>query len=472
MQDIALFDDLGHFDRERIPPRVVHATGAGAYGYFEVTHDITQYCKASIFSEIGKKTPMFARWSLVKSEKGDSDVMRDLRGFAMKFYTDEGNWDLDANNTPIFFVRDPMLFTQFIRTQKHHPRTHTRESNPQWDFWSLRDESVHQVMWLFGDRGTPDGYRHMNGYGSHTFKMVNAEGKAVYVKFHVKTCQGIKNMTRHQACKMSAIDPDYSLRDMFNAIESENFPSWEMFIQVMTFEEAEKYRWNPFDLTKVWLHSDHPLIPVGKMTFNRNPENYFSEVEQACFSPSHLVPGIEISPDKMLQARMFSYTDTQFHRVGVNHGQLPINCPLKATNYVRDGYMCYRQDSKGPPYFPNSFHGPVEASNGFKEHVYSVSGDVDRYDNQDDHNFDQPKLFWSKVLDQPARERLVENIVDNVKDCYPQIRQRVFDMFYKVSPNFKKMLEEEYDKISKESIPETTLQGIWNFVTSAVKTEM
>uniref|UniRef100_A0AC35FPX9 Catalase core domain-containing protein n=1 Tax=Panagrolaimus sp. PS1159 TaxID=55785 RepID=A0AC35FPX9_9BILA len=252
LQDHALLDDLTHFDRERIPPRVVHAKGVGVHGHFECTHDISKYTRAKLFGEVGKKTEMFVRFSLVKAEPGHPDIMRDLRGFAMKFYTEEGNWDLVANNTPIFFVRDPMLFSQFIRTQKPHPRTSLREANPQWDFWSLREESIHQVMWLFGPRGTPYGYRHMNGYGSHTFKMVNAEGKAVYVKFHLKTNQGIKNFTRKQAADLGGKDPDWALRDLFNAIEEGNYPSWDMFIQVMTFEQAAVSTFNPFDLTKVW----------------------------------------------------------------------------------------------------------------------------------------------------------------------------------------------------------------------------
>jgi len=452
--DIPLLDDLTHFDRERIPPRVVHAKGTGVHGYFELTHDMSKYTCAKMFCDVGKKTPMFVRFSLVKAEPGHPDVMRDLRGFAMKFYTEEGNWDLVANNTPIFFVRDPIMFSQFIRTQKPHPRTNLRESNPQWDFWSLREESIHQVMWLFGPRGTPAGYRHLNGYGSHTFKMVNAEGKAVYVKFHFKTRQGIKNFNRKQVAEISAKDPDWAQRDLFNSIEEGNYPSWDMYIQVMTFEQAAVYKFNPFDLTKVWQHGDFPLIPVGRMTLNKNVTNYFSETEQVAFSPAHLIPGIDVSPDKMLQARLFSYIDTHYHRVGRNYGQLPINvareCPASNYNYVRDGPMCYITHSKGPNYYPNSFNGPEVTKTGFKDHVYPVAGDVDRHDDSNDDNFTQPRMFWEKALNESERQELCENIADNLIDCYPEIQERALKLFGKVHADFQKGVEVELEKVKKE----------------------
>lgn len=273
----------------------------GAFGYLEVQHDITKYTKAKPFEKVGKKTRLAIRFSTVGGESGSADTARDPRGFAIKFYTEDGNWDLVGNNTPIFFLRDPFLFPSFIHTQKRNPQTHLKDPDMFWDFISLRPETTHQVCFLFSDRGTPDGYRHMNGYGSHTFKMVNAEGKAVYCKFHLKTDQGIKNLPPSQAAALEGADPDYSIRDLYNSIAEGRFPSWSFYIQVMTFEQAEKYKWNPFDLTKVWPHGDFPLIPVGKMVLDKNPENYFTDVEQAAFSPANMIPGIEASPDKMLQ---------------------------------------------------------------------------------------------------------------------------------------------------------------------------
>ena len=285
---------------------------------------------------------MFIRFSSVGGERGSADTVRDPRGFAMKFYTEEGNWDLVGNNTPIFFIRDPFLFPNFIHTQKRNPVTHLKDPEMMWDFWTLRPEALHQVMFLFSDRGIPDGFRHMNGYGSHTFKLVNKEGKAVYCKFHAKTSQGIKNLPLEKAQKLASDDPDYALRDLHNAIANGDFPQWDFFIQVMTFDQAAHFPWNPFDLTKVWPHKEHPLIPVGRIVLNRNPQNYFAEVEQAAFAPSRVVPGVEFSPDKMLQGRLFSYPDTQFHRLGPNFMKLPINCPFRThvRNYQVDGWHC------------------------------------------------------------------------------------------------------------------------------------
>uniref|UniRef100_T1HV37 Catalase domain-containing protein n=2 Tax=Rhodnius TaxID=13248 RepID=T1HV37_RHOPR len=301
IQDFGFIDELAHFDRERIPERVVHAKGAGAFGYFEVTHDVTKYTKLSVFSKIGKRTPVAVRFSTVGGESGSADTARDPRGFAVKFYAEDGNWDVVGNNTPIFFIRDPILFPSFIHTQKRNPVTHLKDADMFWDFISLRPESTHQTMFLFSDRGTPDGYRHMNGYGSHTFKLVNDRGETCFCKFHYKTDQGIKNLSSEQAADLCGKDPDYSIRDLYNAIAKNKFPSWTWYLQIMTKEQAEKFRWNPFDLTKVWPHGEFPLIPVGKMVLDRNPKNYFAEVEQIAFSPAHMIPGVEPSPDKMLQ---------------------------------------------------------------------------------------------------------------------------------------------------------------------------
>uniref|UniRef100_A0A2C9JBA3 Catalase core domain-containing protein n=1 Tax=Biomphalaria glabrata TaxID=6526 RepID=A0A2C9JBA3_BIOGL len=438
IQDHVFLDDMAHFNRERIPERVVHAKGAGAFGYFEVTHDITKYSKAKIFEHVGKKTPMAARFSTVGGEKGSADTARDPRGFALKFYTEDGNWDLVGNNTPIFFIRDPILFPSFIHTQKRNPVTNLKDADMTWDFFTLRPETTHQVAFLYSDRGTPDGYRHMNGYGSHTFKLVNKDGKFNYCKFHFKTDQGIKNLTADAAAKLQGTDPDYATRDLYNAIAEENPPSWSVYIQIMSPEEAEKFRWNPFDLTKIWPHSEFPLIPVGKMVLNRNPKNYFADIEQLAFSPAHLVPGIEPSPDKMLQGRLYSYTDTHRHRLGSNYLQIPVNCPYntKVKNYQRDGPQCVTDNQDGAPnYFPNSFGGPVDVQAQL-ESTFTLSGDVQRYNTHDDDNFTQVGNFWRKVLSTDERTSLVENIVGHLREAQDFIQKRAVQNFSKVDPEF------------------------------------
>lgn len=433
---------MSHFDRERIPERVVHAKGAGAFGYFEVTNtDITKYCAAKIFESVGKTTPCGVRFSTVGGESGSADTARDPRGFACKFYTDEGIWDLVGNNTPIFFIRDPILFPSFIHTQKRNPATHLKDADMFWDFISLRPESTHQVMFLFSDRGIPDGYRHMNGYGSHTFKVINDKGAAHYIKFHFKTDQKIKNLDVKRADELASSDPDYSIRDLYNAIASGNPPSWTLKYQIMTFEQAEKFKYNPFDITKVWPQAEYPLHEVGRMVLDRNPSNYFAEVEQIAFSPANLVPGILPSPDKMLQGRLFSYSDTHRHRLGANHLQLPVNCPyrVKTQNYQRDGFMCFNDNQGGAPnYFPNSFHGPVECERAKKLHpVEKVVGDVYRISSGDlEDNFGQPSVFYNKVLDEPARARLISNIAGHLKNASPFIQERTVKNFSKVSSDF------------------------------------
>ncbi|KAK5968440.1 Peroxisomal catalase 1 [Trichostrongylus colubriformis] len=449
MQDVTYLDEIAHFDRERIPERVAHAKGGGAHGVFEVTHDITKYCKACIFSEIGKKTPCFVRFSTVAGESGSADTIRDPRGFAIKFYTEEGNWDLVCNNTPIFFVRDPLEFIHFIHSQKRNPQTHLRDLDMMWDFWGRRPESTHQVMFLMSDRGTPDGFRFMNGYGSNTFKLVNDKGEPVYCKFHFKAPK-IKNLMAADALRLVGEDPDYAIRDLFNAIEKKDYPEWTLFIQVMTFEQAEKWHMNPFDVTKVWPHGEFPLIPVGKLTLNRNPTNYFAEVEQVAFSPAHVIPGVEFSPDKMLQGRLLSYKDTQFHRLGPNYMQLPINCPyrVRVRNYQRDGLACFDSQGDTPVYFPNSFNGPLESCPRAKESVWSVSGDVDRFETVDDDNFEQPRQFWTKVLKHEERERLIENVFSMLKYCKPFIQDRVIENFGMVHPDFGGKLRKLVDNYS------------------------
>lgn len=438
VQDVVFTDEMAHFDRERIPERVVHAKGAGAFGYFEVTHDITKYCKAKVFEHVGKRTPIAIRFSTVAGEAGSADTVRDPRGFAMKFYTEEGNWDLVGNNTPIFFIRDAMLFPSFIHSQKRNPQTHLKDADMVWDFWSLRPESLHQVSFLFSDRGIPDGHRHMNGYGSHTFKLVNSCGNAVYCKFHAKTDQGIRNLPVQEAARLASEDPDYGLRDLFNAIANGKYPSWTFYIQVMTFDQAEHFKFNPFDLTKVWPHKEYPLIPVGKLVLNRNPVNYFAEVEQMAFDPSNMPPGIEPSPDKMLQGRLFSYPDTHRHRLGPNYLQIPVNCPYRArvANYQRDGFMCTTDNQGGAPnYYPNSFTGPEDQPN-LMEAFSSVSGDVQRYNSSNEDNVSQVRDFYTKVLNEQERARLCENIAGHLKDAQAFIQRKAVKNFTDVHPDY------------------------------------
>jgi catalase len=339
--DFHLLDKLAHFDRERIPERVVHAKGSGAHGYFKVTHDISKYTKANVFDTIGKITPVFARFSTVAGERGAPDTNRDPRGFAIKFYTEEGNWDMTGNNTPVFFVRDPIKFPDFIHTQKRDPQTNLPNHTSIWDFWSLSPESTHQVSILFSDRGTPDGFRHMHGFSSHTFRWINKEGVAHWVKLHFKTKSGIKNLTNDQADALKGPEPDYATKDLFNHIDSGKTAEWTLHIQAMPELDAYKYRFNIFDVTKVMSQQDYPLIPIGDLVLNKNPLNYFADTEQVAFSPGNLIPGFEVSPDKMLQGRLFSYPDTHRHRLGANFDQLPINCPYRSNvnNIYRDGPM-------------------------------------------------------------------------------------------------------------------------------------
>ncbi|XP_015604715.2 catalase isoform X2 [Cephus cinctus] len=451
LQDSVFIDELSHFSRERIPERVVHAKGAGAFGYFEVTHNISKYSKAKVFAGVGKRTPIAVRFSTVGGESGSADTVRDPRGFAVKFYTEEGIWDLVGNNTPIFFIKDPLFFPSFIHTQKRNPVTHLKDPDMFWDFLSLRPESLHQVLFLFADRGIPDGYRHMNGYGSHTFKLVNDRNEMVYCKFHYKTDQGIKNLLAQKAADLSSTDPDYSIRDLYNAIAQGQNPSWTFSIQVMTPKQAETFRWNPFDLTKIWPHKEFPLIPVGRLVLNRNPENYFMDVEQVAFNPAHMVPGIEPSPDKMLQGRLFAYGDTHRHRLGANYLQLPVNCPYKvmsAMNYQRDGPMAYHNQNGAPNYYPNSFGGPKECPAALAP-SFQVSGDIDRYEPVNEDNYTQATEFWRNVLDADAKTRLVDNIVDHIRHASNFIIERALKQFIKVDADLGRRLTEGLRKYGK-----------------------
>jgi catalase len=447
---------MAHFDRERIPERVVHAKGAGAFGYFEVTKpDIQKYCKARVFDTVGKKTPLSARFSTVGGESGSSDTVRDPRGFAVKIYTEDGNWDLVGNNTPIFFIRDPMLFPSFIHTQKRNPQTHLKDPDMFWDFISLRPETTHQTAFLFSDRGIPDGHRHMNGYGSHTYKLVNAKGEAFYTKFHWITDQGIKNLDVDKAHKLAADDPDYSLRDLFNAIENKQYPSWTLKVQIMTFAQAKTFKFNPFDLTKVWSHKEYPLIEVGKMVLDRNPKNYFADVEQSSYEPSNLVPGIEVSPDKMLQGRLFAYSDTHRHRLGANYNQLPVNrpkCPVMHPT-ERDGPYCYDDNQSNlPNYWPNSFLNS-KANPKFKElKEVNLSGDVDRHDSANEDNFEQVTDFWTKVLTAEEKDRLANNIAGHLSNAQPFIQERAIGNFEKVHPDLGQKIRLGIKKVQSANL--------------------
>lgn len=443
IQDVHLLEKLAHFNRERVPERVVHAKGAGAHGYFEVTNDLSKYTKANFLSEVGKQTPMFIRFSTVAGELGSADTVRDPRGFAVKFYTEEGNYDLVGNNTPVFFIRDAIKFPDFIHTQKRDPKTHLKNPTAVWDFWSLSPEALHQVTILMSDRGIPATYRHMHGFGSHTFKWVNEAGEGVWVKYHFKTEQGIKNLSNEVASQLAGENPDYHTEDLFYSIEKGDFPSWKLFVQIMPLEDANTYRFDPFDVTKVWSQKDFPLIEVGRMVLNRNPENYFAEVEQATFSPGNFVPGIEPSPDKMLQGRLFAYADAHRYRVGVNHNHLPINRPLSGANhYQRDGQMRFDNNGGGSVYYePNSFGGPKETPEN-KQTPYPVTGETGSvaYDHHD--HFTQAGDLY-RLLSEDERTRLVQNIVASMKlVSKEEIKLRQTQHFYKADREYGKRIAE------------------------------
>jgi catalase len=441
LQDVWYLEKLAHFDREVIPERRMHAKGSGAFGTFTVTHDITKYTRAKIFSEIDKKTECFLRFSTVAGERGAADAERDIRGFAMKFYTEEGNWDLVGNNTPVFFLRDPHKFPDLNRAVKRDPETNLRSATNNWDFWTSLPEALHQVTITMSDRGIPFSYRHMNGYGSHTYSMINAENERVWVKFHLKTQQGIKNLTDAEAETIIAKDRESHQRDLFDSIEKGDFPRWTMFIQVMTLEEAKEMPYNPFDLTKVWYKDEFPLIEVGVLELNRNPENYFQDVEQAAFNPANIVPGIGFSPDKMLQGRLFSYGDAQRYRLGVNHHQIPVNSPKAAGSHPshRDGQM--RVDGNAGSivnYTPNSF-GEYDAQPEFKEPPLELFGAADNWDFREDDSdyYTQPgKLFHLMSPDQ--QQVLFENTARNMGDTPEFIKIRHISNCLKADPAYGK----------------------------------
>jgi catalase len=424
--------------RERIPERVVHAKGAGAHGYFVVTNDLTKYCKADFLSEVGKQTPVFQRFSTVAGERGYADTDRDPRGFAIKFYTEEGNYDMVGNNTPVFFIRDPIKFPDFIHTQKRDPKTGLRDSQAAWDFWVQQPESFHQLTILFSNRGTPDGFRFMNGYSSHTYKWVNEAGEVFYVQYTFKTDQGIKNLTGDEAAKLKSEDPDYATRDLYEAIERGDNPSWTWYVQIMPEAEADNYKYDILDITKVWPHADYPLIEVGKYTLNRNPDNFFAETEQSAFAPTHTVPGIEPSNDKMLQGRLFSYPDTHRHRLGANYDQIPINCPYRArvSHYQRDGPMTVNSNHGGlANYEPNTRGGPI-ADPKAKWTTPAVTGTVGRHSFGEPDDFCQPRVLYKKVMTEEDREHLIKNTAAHMKGVSKDVLEKAVKIYWKIDPDY------------------------------------
>lgn len=438
LQDIHLVEKLAHFNRERIPERVVHAKGSGAYGSFRVTGDITRYTSAKLLSHVGKETSIFLRFSVVGGELGSADTVRDPRGFAVKFYTEEGNWDMVGNNTPVFFIKDPLKFPDFIHTQKRNPQTHLKDPDAMWDFWSLSPEALHQIVILFSDRGTPDGYRAMHGFSSHAFSLINAKGERVWVKWHFKSRQGIKNLSPAAAAALAGADPDYAQRDLFKAIEARQFPRWHVCLQVMTEAQAAGLRWNPFDLTKIWPHKEFPLIEAGELELDRNPANYFAEVEQSAFSPANIVPGMGFSPDKMLQGRLFAYNDAHRYRIGTNYAQLPVNapkCPLR--NNQRDGAMRFGGNAGAAPnYEPNSVPGTPAEARAYRDPSWNLGATaVERFSHrgEEDH-FSQPGALF-RLMNPAQRELLIGNISASMRAVTrSDIVQRQLEHFERVDP--------------------------------------
>ena len=438
LQDFWFLEKLAHFDREVIPERRMHAKGSGAYGTFTVTHDITKYTKAKIFSEVGKKTEMFARFSTVAGERGAADAERDIRGFALKFYTEEGNWDMVGNNTPVFFMRDPLKFPDLNHAVKRDPRTNMRSAQNNWDFWTLLPEALHQITVLMSERGLPRSYRHMHGFGSHTFSFINADNERFWVKFHFKTQQGIENLSNAEAEAIVGKDRESHQRDLYEAIERGDFPRWDFKVQIMPEKDAATYRFHPFDLSKVWPHGDYPLIDVGTFELNRNPENYFAEVEQAAFNPASIVPGIGFSPDKMLQGRLFSYGDTQRYRLGVNHSQIPVNqprCPV--SSYHRDGAM--RVDGNygsTKHYEPNSL-GLWQECPEAKEPPLALSGAAYNWNFRDDDEdyYTQPGNLF-RLMSAQQQQVLFDNTAAELASVDDQVRKRHIGNCLKADPAY------------------------------------
>jgi len=441
LTDHYLIEKLAQFNRERVPERVVHAKGGGAFGTFTTTGDVSQYTKAALFQP-GTETDMLIRFSSVAGEAGSSDTLRDPRGFAVKFYTSEGNYDLVGNNTPVFFIRDGIKFPDFIHSQKRLPGTHLRDADMQWDFWTLSPESAHQVTWLMGDRGLPASWREMQGYGSHTYQWINAAGERFWVKYHFKSNQGVKSLTGDEAEVLAGADADFYIRDLQENIDAGNFPSWDLHVQVMPYEDAKTYRFNPFDVTKVWPHGDYPLVKVGTMELNKNPENYFAQIEQATFAPSNFVPGIAASPDKMLQARIFSYADAHRYRVGTNHAQLPVNLPKnQVNNYSQDGAGRYHFNAPSVPvYAPNSFGGPAAVEPAVAGGGWENDGELTLSAHSlhaEDGDFGQAGTLYREVFNDGEKDRLLDTVtgaVSGVKNA--EIKERAIQYWTNVDAGF------------------------------------
>lgn len=455
LQDVWFLEKLAHFDREVIPERRMHAKGSGAYGTFTVTHDITRYTRAKIFSQVGKKTDLFIRFSTVAGERGAADAERDIRGFAVKFYTEEGNWDLVGNNTPVFFLRDPLKFPDLNHAVKRDPRTNLRSAKNNWDFWTLLPEALHQITIVMSDRGIPATYRHMHGFGSHTFSFINADNERYWVKFHMKCMQGIKNLTDAEVEALIGKDRESHQRDLYAAIESGDFPKWKFCIQIMPEMDAGKVPYNPFDLTKIWPHSDYPLIEVGMLELNRNPENYFAEVEQVAFNPANIVPGIGFSPDKMLQGRLFSYGDAQRYRLGVNHHQIPVNQPrCPAHGYHRDGAM--RVDGNfgsTQGYEPNSLDEWQEQPNFAEPPLHLEGAAADHWDHREDTDYySQPGALF-RLMPPAQRQILFENTARSIGGIPREIQIRHIKHCFKADPAYGKGIADALG-ITLEDIPQ------------------
>lgn len=445
LHDHYLIEQIANFNRERIPERQPHAKGGGAFGHFEVTADISQYTKAAVFQP-NTKTDVLMRFSTVAGERGSPDTWRDPRGFSIKFYTSEGNYDMVGNNTPVFFIRDPLKFQHFIRSQKRRADNNLRDHDMQWDFWTLSPESAHQVTWLMGDRGIPKSWRQMNGYSSHTYMWVNAEGEKFWVKYHFKTNQGIDYLTQEEADKIAGMESDYHVKDLYLAIKNQQFPSWTLNVQVMPFEDAETYRFNPFDLTKVWPHEDYPLIEVGRLELNENPSDFHSQIEQAAFEPNNMVPGIGASPDKMLLGRMFAYADAHRARLGVNYKQIPVNKPqCSVHSYSKDGAM--RIDPVSDPvYAPNSKGGPSAGGCQMGEDTsWNAAGEMVREAytlHKDDDDFGQANTLVNKVMDDAARERLVNNVAGHLSNgVSDEVLKRAFEYWKNIDRTIGERIE-------------------------------
>ena len=443
MQDYQLMERMAHFNRERVPERVVHAKGAGAYGTFTVTGDLSRYTRARLFSRVGNTCELFGRFSTVAGEMGSADTARDPRGFALKFYTEDGNWDMVGNNTPVFFVRDPLKFSDFIHSQKRNPATGLRDNTMQWDYWSLSPESLHQVTTLFSDRGIPATLRNMNGYSSHTYSLLNSEGERFWVKWHFKTLQGIKTLTNAEAAHIAGVDLDYHRRDLHDAIARGDFPRWKVQIQIMPEKDAETYAIHPFDLTKVWPHADYPPMDVGILELNRNPQNYFAEVEQAAFEPGNMPPGMGASPDKVLQARLVSYADAHRYRIGIQYAYLPVNKPHCPVNtYNRDGQGRFDGNGGGTVnYQPNSFDGPVDDPH-VKEPPLRISGDADRYDHHvGNEDYSQAGALY-RLMTADQKAQLIGNLVAAMESVPRFIQVRQIGHFYKADPDYGRQVAE------------------------------